>query len=259
MGVLGQDSAQSLWLGLRNRPVEELRPLAGIAVGLLLGLISLVVYIAEGYSRGMLWIWLAALVVLSVAFWFRSRALPQIALADVGIAGGLVALASPLYLLVLFRWPVQVSSDEITVMDVSNTVCARRERRSRSGSAGTSSRPAGLFVVWGKLGELIGGIDFFHMRLLHAIVGLSTVGACYALFRLMLPRTWAAFATILVAASHSLFMISRLAMRENTALLAVVLSFTLLLWGLREEARAGDLPRRSRGRARFLRLPSRRG
>ena len=95
------------------------------------------------------------------------------------------------------------------------------------------SRPAGLFVVWGKLGELIGGIDLFHMRLLHAVVGLATVGVCYALFRLMLPRTWAAFATILVAASHSLFMLSRLAMRENTALLAVVLSLTLLLWGLR--------------------------
>ena len=57
----------------------------------------------------------------------------------------------------------------------------------------------------------------------------------YALFRLMLPRTWAAFATILVGASHSMFMLSRLAMRENTALLAVVLSFTLLLWGLQKK------------------------
>ena len=233
MGVLGQDSAQSLWLGLRNRPVAELRPLAGIAVGLLLGLISLVVYITQGYSHRMLWLWLAALVVLSVAFWLRSRALPRIALADVGIAGGLVVLASPLYLLMLFRWPVQVSSDETTVIDVSNEY-AHIANVDPFGVSTYLSRPAGLFVVWGKLGELIGGIDFFHMRLLHAIVGLATVGACYALFRLMLPRTWAAFATILVAASHSLFMMSRLAMRENTALLAVVLSLTLLLWGLRE-------------------------
>jgi hypothetical protein len=234
VGVLGQDSAQSLWLDLRNRPAEELRPLAGIAVGLLLGLISLVVYIAEGYSRGMLWIWFAALVVLSVAFWFRSRALPQIALADVGIAGGLVALASPLYLLVLSRWPVQVGSDEITVMDVSKTY-AHAANVDPFGVSAYFTRPAGLFVIWGNLGELIGGVELFHMRLLHALVGLLTVGICYALFRLMLPRTWAAFATILVAASHSLFMLSRLAMRENTALLAVVLSFTLLLWGLQKK------------------------
>ena len=231
MGVIGQDSAQSLWLGLRNRPVAELRPLAGIAVGLLLGLISLVVYIAEGYSRGMLWVWLAALVILSVAFWFRSRALPRIALADVGIAGGLVALASPLYLLALFRWPVQVSSDEVAVMDVSKQY-AHAVNVDPFGVSYYLTRPAGLFVVWGKLGELIGGVDFFHMRLLHALVGLLTVAVCYALFRLMLPRWWAAFATVLVATSHSLFMISRLAMRENTAVLVLVVSLVLLLWGL---------------------------
>jgi hypothetical protein len=233
VGVIGQDSAQSLWLGLRNRPVEELRPLAGIAIGLLLGLIALVVYMAEGYSRGMLLVWLAALVVLSVAFGFRSRAWPRIALAEVGIAGGLVALVSPLYLVALSRWPVQVSSDEIAIMDVSNRY-ASDPGVDPFGVSWYLTRPAGLFVFWGDLGNLIGGIDLFHMRLLHALVGLLTVGVSYALFRLMLPRTWAAFATVLVGASHAMFMISRLAMRENTALLAVVLSFTLLLWGLQK-------------------------
>jgi hypothetical protein len=234
VGVTGQDSAQTLWLGLRNRPVEELRPLAGIAIGLLLGLVSLVIYIADGYSRGMLWLWLAALVVLSVAFWLRSRALPRIALADVGIAGGIVALASPLYVVALSRWPVQVSSDEIAIMDVSKQY-ATAANVDPFGVSWYLTRPAGLFVVWGKLGELIGGVDLFHMRLMHALVGLLIVGLSYALFRLVLPRYWAVFATILVAASHSMFMISRLAMRENTALLAVVLSLTLLLWGLREK------------------------
>jgi hypothetical protein len=233
VGVTGQDSAQTLWLGLRNRPVEELRPLAGIAIGLLLGLVSLVIYIADGYSRGMLWLWLAALVVLSVAFWLRSRALPRIALADVGIAGGIVALASPLYLVALSRWPVQVSSDEIAIMDVSNNY-ANAANVDPFGVSWYLTRPAGLFIVWGNLGELIGGFDLFHMRLLHAVVGLLTVAVSYALFRLMLPRWWAAFATALVAASHALFMISRLAMREDTALLAVVLSLTLLLWGLQK-------------------------
>ena len=232
MGVSEQNSAQGLPFGLRSRSVQELRPLAGIAIGLLLGLISLVVYIAEGYSRGMLWLWLAALVVLSVAFWFRSRAWPRIALADVGIAGGLVALASPLYLLMLFRWPVQVSSDEVAIMDVSQRY-ADAANVDPFGVSWYLTRPAGLFIVWGKLGELIGGVDFFHMRLLHALVGLLTVAVCYALFRLMLPRWWAAFATVLVAASHSLFMISRLAMRENTAVLVLVVSLVLLLWGLR--------------------------
>ena len=95
------------------------------------------------------------------------------------------------------------------------------------------TRPAGLFVVWGKLGELIGGIDLFHMRLLHALVGLLTIAACYVLFRLLLPRKWAFLAAFLVGVNHSMFMISRLAMRENTAVFMLVVALILLVWGLR--------------------------
>jgi hypothetical protein len=209
-----------------------LRPFAGVAIGLLLGFASLVVYITNGYSKGMLWLWLAALVVLSVAFWLRSRALPRIAFADVGIAAGLVAVAAPLYLLVLSRWPVQVSSDEAAMMDVSKQY-AHAANVDPFGVSNYLGRPAGLFVVWGKLVESIGGVDLFHMRLLHALVGLLTIAASYALFRLMLPRWWAAFAAVLVAASHAMFMLSRIALRDNTAVLIIVLSFALFLWGLR--------------------------
>ena len=234
MGVIGQDSARGAFLGLRARSLQRFRPYAGIAAGLGLGLISLVYYVVSGYSKTMLWLWLAALVVLSVAFWLRSRTLPRIALADVGIGAGVTALAAPLYLLVLKRWPVQVGSDEIAVMQVSKEY-AHASNVDPFGVSWYLSRPAGLFIFWGNLGELFGGIDLFHMRLLHAVVGLLTVAACYVLFRLLLSRGWAAFATILVAASHAMFMISRMAMRENTAVLVVVVALTLLLWGLRNQ------------------------
>ena len=69
----------------------------------------------------------------------------------------------------------------------------------------------------GSSASCIGGVDLYHMRLLHAIVGLLTVAACYALFRQMLPRALGGLRTVLVGVSHSMFMISRLAMRENTA------------------------------------------
>ena len=111
-----------------------------------------------------------------------------------------------------------------------------------------------LFIVWGKLGNLIGGIDLFHMRLLHAVVGLLTIAACYALFRLLLPRNWAFLGALLVGVNHSMFMISRLAMRENTAVLVLVVALILLLWGFRQQPRARDLPRRVRRRPRVLRL-----
>ena len=73
------------------------------------------------------------------------------------------------------------------------------------------------------------------MRLLHALCGLLVVVASYALLRQVLPRRWALFATLLFGTSHAFFMISRFAMRENTAVLAEVVAFALLLWGLRND------------------------
>jgi 4-amino-4-deoxy-L-arabinose transferase-like glycosyltransferase len=229
---MGQESAQSLWLGLRNRPVEELRPLAGIAIGLLLGLISLVVYIARGYSHGMLWLWLSGLALATVGFAARSHTWPRISAIEPLFALGAAALCAPLYLLALYRWPVQVSSDEIAVMDAAREY-AHAPGADPFGASTFLSRPALLFIAWGKLGELIGGVDLFHMRLLHAVVGLLTIAACYALFRLLLPRNWAFLGALLVGVNHSMFMISRLAMRENTAVLVLVVALTLLLWGFR--------------------------
>ena len=143
---MGQDSARGAFLGLRTRSLQRFRPYAWIAAGLGLGLISLVYYVVSGYSKTMLWLWLAALVVLAVAFGLRSRALPRIALADVGVAAGLVALAAPLYLLVLERWPVQVSSDEIAVMQVSDEY-AHAVNVDPFGVSWYLTRPAGLFIV----------------------------------------------------------------------------------------------------------------
>ena len=71
------------------------------------------------------------------------------------------------------------------------------------------------------------------MRLLHALFGLLTIAAMYVLMRQLLPRGWAIFATCIFGVSHSFFMISRLAMRENTAVLVATVAFALLLWGLR--------------------------
>jgi 4-amino-4-deoxy-L-arabinose transferase-like glycosyltransferase len=73
------------------------------------------------------------------------------------------------------------------------------------------------------------------MRALHAVFGLIVLAACYTLFRQLLPRRWAFFASCLVGFSHAFFMISRLAMRENTAVLAEAVGLALLLRGLRHD------------------------
>jgi 4-amino-4-deoxy-L-arabinose transferase-like glycosyltransferase len=234
MGVIGQRPTRSVLAAWQSRRIEELAPLGAIALGLALGAASLVLYVSRGYSHGMLWLWLSGLVIATAGFVARSRPLPRVAAIEPLFALGAAAVCAPFYLLALYRWPVQVGSDESAVMDAAHQY-AHAPGADPFGVSTYLSRPALLFIVWGKLGNLLGGIDLFHMRLLHALVGLLTIAACYVLFRLLLPRNWALFATVLVGINHSMLMISRLAMRENTAVLVLVIAFTLLLWGLRHD------------------------
>lgn len=222
---------------VRERLSEDTAYWAVFAVGALAGLASLLIYRSDGYSRTMLWLWLLGLVGLSIFFWSRSRALPRIARADVLAPLGLMLVFSPLYVLALYRWPVQVSSDEVAIIDVAESYAHPAAGVDPFGVSTYLSRPTLLFLGWGKLGELFGGFDLYHMRLLHAVFGLLTIAATYVLLRQLLPRAWAIFATAVFGASHSFFMISRLAMRENTAVLVSVVGFTLLLWGLRNDHR----------------------
>ena len=81
-------------------------------MGLALGAVSLALYIVDGYSHQMLWLWLAGLAIAVVGFALRSLPLPRIAWAEPLYAARSAAVCAPLYLLALYRWPVQVSSDE---------------------------------------------------------------------------------------------------------------------------------------------------
>jgi hypothetical protein len=204
------------------------------AIGAGAGLASLVLYGVSGYSRSMLLLWLVGLVGLSFFFWSRSQVRPRIATADLLVSVGVALAFAPLYLLALYRWPVQVSSDEVTIIGVAKGY-AHPHGADPFGVSTYLSRPTLLFIGWGKLGELFGGFDLYHMRLLHAVFGLLTIVASYALLRQLLPRRWAVFATCVLGASHAFLMISRLAMRENTAVLVEVVGLALLLWGLRNE------------------------
>jgi hypothetical protein len=203
-----------------------------LGTGALLGAASLAVYGLDGYSRGMLLLWLAGLIALGLSCWKESPALPRSSLRDVVAAGALIAVFAPLYLAHLYNWPVQVTTDEPTIMGVSQEYSSTAGV-DPFGYSTYQNRPALLFLFWGNAGELIGGIDLSHMRLLHALVGLLAIGASYALFRQLLPRPWALFASCVFGFNHAFLMISRLAMRENTAVLIEVVALALLLRGLR--------------------------
>ena len=224
------------WLNLpalrRSRDSGSLLPWVLLVAAAALGVGALLIYWRSGYSHSMLVLWLAALLALSAVFWSMNRALPRIARKDLLVPVGLVVALAPLFVGALYRWPVQVSSDEEQIITAARNA-AQAQGIDPLGLSTYLNRPALLLIGWGKLGELLGGYDLFHMRLLHALVGLLTLAAAYALFHQLLPRWWAVFATCVLGVSHSFLVISRLAMRENTAVLVEILALALLLWGLR--------------------------
>jgi hypothetical protein len=205
---------------------------AGLGAGL--GFASIATYAADGYSRPTGLLWLAALVLLGLHFLRVSDRLPRPAAIDVAIPMALTAVVAPLYVVGLYRWPVQVGSDELAIASAAKTY-AHQANVDLFGTSNYFGHPAVLFVVWGKLGDLLGGIDLADMRLLHAITGLLGIGLSYAFFRQLLPRAWSAFATLLLALNHAFLMISRLAMRENTVVLVEVVALALLLLGFRRD------------------------
>ena len=233
VGIIGVDTARGSLLGLRRRLSTRILERAWLASGLALGGAALIRYERSGYGDAMLFLWLACIAVLGSFFWSRSKSLPRPALFDVAISGGLAVLFAPLYLIRLWEWPVQINSDEVVVADVAQTYGAM-QGVDPFGISNYLARPAGLFVLWGNLAERLGGDDFFNnVRLLQALFGLLTIAVAYALFRQLLPRWWAVFATALLGVSHAFLMISRLAMRENTSVLVEVAALALLVWGLR--------------------------
>ena len=203
-----------------------------LGAGVLLGVLSLVIYQLGGYSRGMLLVWLAGVLALGLYTWKESAALPRISPGDALAAVALAVIFAPLYVVHLYAWPVQVSSDEPTIMQVAQEY-TNKAGFDPFGYSTYQTRPALLFAVWGHAGKLIGGIDLYHMRLLHALVGLAAIGLSYFLFRQLLPRFWALFAGCLFGLNHAYVMISRLAMRENTGVFIEVIALALLLYGLR--------------------------
>lgn len=210
------------------------RDWAPFVLGAGLGLASIVVYAAAGYSRVMLLLWLVGLATLALFFRSRSARLPRVAALDLVVSAGLVVAFVPLYLVGVYSWPVQVNSDEVAIMTYAERH-ATEHGVDLFGLSDYLGHPKMLFVFLGKLGGLLGGVELGNMRLVHGALGLLAIAGAYALFRQLFPRWWAAFAACILGLNHSLFMLSRMAMRENTVVLVEVVALTLLVLGLRHD------------------------
>lgn len=205
-------------------------------LGALLGVFALVVYGISGYHGWIVVVWFMALVLIAAQLRATSAPLGRVAGRDLLASFGLMLAFAPMYLLHLNAWPVQVSSDEVAIMSYAEKYAAL-PNVDLFGLSSYFGDPAGQLVVWGKVGNFLGGIDLAHMRFLHALCGLLIIGVSYALFRQLMPMGWALLGSAVLGLNHTLLMMSRMAMRENLPALVEVAAMALLLLGLRKQHR----------------------
>lgn len=201
--------------------------------GVLIWLAGIIFYAANGFSIFSLGGWVIGLGLVISALVSKTPGKHAIHKGDWKILAALTILFAPFYLLALHRLPVQVNTDEVTIMIVAKQLAAAKNA-DWFGLSTYFNFPAMIFLVFGKLGQALGGVTLAHMRLIHASFGLSVVPLSYLLFRQLLPKWRAAAATVIIGCSHSLIMLSRMGMRDNSGLVFELLALTLLLHGYKQ-------------------------
>lgn len=148
----------------------------------------------------------------------------------------LLLLASfvPLYVYKIYSVPWQINTDEVTIMLVAKKLLTE-PGTDWFGLSYYFGFPSLIFVVFGWLSNLLGGIDLEHFRVVHALFGVGSVALFYALSRQFFsPLKSFSFAVIL-GTNHALFAISRMAMRDNTGLFLELLALVFLVHGFKSK------------------------
>jgi hypothetical protein len=225
--------------------LKMLSRISGV-VGLMIVSLGILLYAAHGFSPYSYLYWLIGCAGL--VFWaFNIAAGPQPAAMpheirrgislrridrrDWLLLGVLLLVFTPLYLYKAQDFPRQMNTDEISIMSTEQHVTSI-PNADLFGPSYYADLPTFIFWMMGKAGLMLGGITLGHMRTLHATSGVVIILLCFGLLRMLkLARSGAFVGAAVIGLNHSLFMISRMAMRDNTALLFELITLLLLLYG----------------------------
>lgn len=212
-----------------------LSQLAGIALGVATG----VAYAVVGPKPAIPLLLVIAVITIALSLRGKPFSLPAITVTkkDLAVVVLLVVIMAPVYCWRLYSTPWQINTDEVTIMVAAKDALAV-PHHDIFGLSNYAALPAAVFLVIGRLGEALGGIDLAHMRLVHGLLGIVCVLLAYAFFRQFMEPLKAGTIAALLGFNHSLFAISRMAMRENTSLLFELLAMTLLVRGIQRSSRA---------------------
>ncbi len=216
---------------------ERYRTLTPIGLGFCGWFVALGAYKLGGFSPPIAVLFGAS--ILAVGWGIHRQAAdiriwPSVTSADVLSISLLVALFAPLYLIELYRLPYPVHNDEIRLMVLETKLT--QPGTDWFGISEYLTMPTFLFSLFGTLGKALGGIDLTNMRAVHAGMGVLTILVSYLLFRSAAgPRIAFGGASIL-GINHSLWMLSRMALWDNSALLFEVIALAFLMHALRRKS-----------------------
>jgi Dolichyl-phosphate-mannose-protein mannosyltransferase len=211
--------------------------------GVLYGIGALLTYYFTGSPRATFWL-LAGFLVLVGTFYARmdKRAAYQsdtllFTKVDAFALLFVLTIFGPLYLFSLYRIPWQINTDEVTIMGAAKSVAAEVPYDPFGIVDTYYGLPSFAFFALGKLTGMIGGVDLLHTRIVHASWGFLIIAISYIFFRTALSPFWAVGGAVILGANHALLAVSRMAMRDNSALLLEVAALTVFLIGLQKRSR----------------------
>ncbi len=221
------------------------RALFFLVIAILWSFLSLHTYYLHGYNARMMVFWLGSLLCAGYAFFLFTDKKNAWRFGftnyDAYLLIVLLLIFFPVYFFLLYYIPYQLNTDEPTIMAFAK-VFTSNPRHDLFGLTNYFQYPALIFIMFGGIARALGGLDLFHFRLVHAASALLIIIFSYLFFRvgslyLVKARSVVAHlipfcAAVIVGFNHALIAISRMAMRDNSALLIEVIALSFLCLGL---------------------------
>ena len=223
------------WLADLGTPKDRIRIMGLITLVFLYPLLCLLYY-KTGFSTPLFISFCFSLIVISFVFEKAKRVNKYLRgiWIDIAIALAIAIAHIPLYIILSYDIPFQISSDEFVVINA----CRKLIYSANPDLFGMTEQvfyfPSGSFIVNGYVAKYLGGIDLQNLRRVGGIFGLFIVLSSYFFFRTFYVRRSAICLTVLVGCSHVLYGLSRMAMRENHCLLVELIALTVLFCGLKQ-------------------------
>jgi tetratricopeptide (TPR) repeat protein len=210
------------------------RSQVSVAFGSIVVLCACLGYFLSGFNPLVFALWLFGLAICGEGlFAEKTPFVTDFSRRDAMVLIALVALALPCYAWSVYSVPFQLNSDELVLIRVERNIVEHRllDVFGLSNYFGFTNFP---FVLQGWLAYLLGGVDLYRLRLLHALDAVAIIACSFVFFRVLgLRLVLAMVATVALGANHALLAISRMASRTNGGLLAEVLALTFLFDGIK--------------------------